>query len=453
MVRINVTGPAVTAAEAGEYGLWEQVGRDAYKVGKDIYNRKRPRASDYEVIDMKRSSDASSKSEWTRNTRLKGERLTVGSNPEYTKSYHRYGKKARRMRIDRLIEATLNTTVARFQGLNPTHNTNRRYYLSVDTSQQNVTYLPMYAMNLTALPFMGQDDVNGPAAYTTVPFYRLVKYGTLGASQNYQWNIENGVQIDGSANNRWIREKGNLYNSVPLLYRHKWSDIQLLCEIPKRCNNMKVHMALVKFDNGCGPLRYFYKESDNTLMRFDEPVTASEQGSCDEFWESFWAHRVVHPLSRFQQANKSKKLRILKHTVITCTANDVAGTIPLWHEYKLWFDNDRIYNPCTSGQLEQQTTAYEGQMMKEVIPGDHAAAASYADYPHRTNTKLNTNCVGLFDDIYKDVWFVVWADKLDTPLEAGIEECSFDIKVRTCFQTNMNVSPQTHETIPGTVIP
>lgn len=447
---IVVESAPTAAAWAGEFGLWAESGRQAYRLGRDIYNMagyKRGRA-DY-VRTHGRADNTGADV-------LHGSRLAVGQNVAYTRSYHRYGK-GRSRRYGRLLESVIFKDISFYQGINDSSHGSRFFPLSIDYSAASTTYLPMYAFNLTGLAHNGQLLATDPTALTGAPMYRLRKEGKLAVgTQQYVWGRCDGNNIDASANSRWQREWSSSLNHPTVdTYEHCWSSVKLLFESGTAPMGMKMHVALVKFDNDAGPRRTLYNKALSAYEVYDGAADKHVADQNDEFWEAFWARKVVHPLARFKQDNKTRCIKFLKHVTINCETmnrNDAVGSGPR-HLMNFFFKNHRSYNCKMPGATQVPTMASEGLMIAETVIGDHAAGTTPLNKPYQTNQLVPSSVSGLFDDAGKEVYMLIWCDMFGNEQSSGSNTCSFDILVRNKYMMSANpysgISTNVTNNIPG----
>lgn len=423
-------------ADAGQLGLFAEAGEQFRDVAGDLWNNA---AGYFRRKKMKRSyikAFGRANDQGPPFNVLKGTKLVLGQNTEWSNSIHRYGSSYKTGRIDKLLNATIYKDVVRFAGMNPMGNATRFVPLDFNGSWNDITKFPFYVFNLTAIPYQGY-DAGISAKYCTIPGYRLQKHGTLTHNtRQYQWKRIDGISPNNSLNYRWQKETVTSdYHPIVDVYRHCWSNIELLLNTPAQCAGMTMHVALIKFVDNVGPRREYYRADNTTPYFYDSELSEKEMQVNDSFWEEFMAHRVVHPMARFNVANKNRCIKYLKHIQLKCDGASL--TQGNFHKLKLFFNNGRIYNPKMVGLVENQGVASENKMITEIIPGAHGdvTVQTLVAKPGNYNQISSERAGGLYDVPSKDVWLAVWTDMYNTEFQsASTAECSFDFSIRAKFE-------------------
>jgi len=377
------------------------------------------------------------------NNKLGGSTVAVGQAAHYTQSSSKYGRTVGSYgpkALQRMVKLSLQSSTYRFQSMTSllTHTAGE---FSKDLSVKcNVAAgvtasidLPMYCFNLSSTPSNGE----------IFPFYRAQKVtpGGVGLSpvvNNYQWVVESGEANTkaGALSATWYLETAKDPPTVASEYRHDWSSVEMLFNCAKH-NPCTIHVALVRFDNEVGPVRKYWSGSENA--NYDDVLAPDsiEQSEIDVFWESFWAPRIVHPLSSFKNPVKKSYIKFLKHEKII--VNDVGLPFeggsgipenPTMHLKKLFYNNGRSFNLTTS-------KASDTVNANVVPPVAGNAAGEFGTVAHGYNTQITENSTALFPDRDKDTWLLVWADHYPDPsggvLNPMLKHCTFDFRVRSKF--------------------
>lgn len=369
------------------------------------------------------------------NNILHGDKLVVGDRSEFTKSYHKCNHGVRARKLGDKFNTCRGTFIAkRIEPIGTSLAEIRSVPLTFDIATADVTKLPAFALNLSALAWQGlSSDANARTPqYYSVPFYRLQKAGALSTgSAQYTWVKEIVQNADSSFNYFWNRKETDFPSYVSPYYKHDWSNIRLLfsCGGYSHCT---IHAELVQFRNGCGPRREYLTQGTGVYSVFDSAMDSKTESSNDVFWESFWAHRVVHPLSEYQNPDKDKQIkRIASYSIKT---NNLADNRANLHNMNIFYKDGRIMSLRNSQFQDSNTGALNTQdVIKQPIVGVHAAGEDLRNAA-LTNQVINWKQSFIYnEDRAKDTWLFVYADMYPP---YGIENapCSFDFSVTNKYE-------------------
>jgi len=381
--------------------------------------------------------------------KLSGSTIAVGQAAQYTQSTSKYGRKVGSYgpkALARMVKLSLQSAIYRFQSLTSliTHVPGEfsqplQVKCNVVAGNTETIDLPMYCFNLSSNPSQAPGTV-------IRPFYRARKLTPLGVGlstgvPNYGWTMASGVSntVDGALSLAWQLEECKDPPTVAAEYRHDWSSIDLLFNCAKH-NPCTIHVALVKFKNEVGPNRMYFKEGLPASTSWDDVLDPAsiEQSEIDVFWESFWAPRIVHPLSSFKNPVKRNYIEFIKHEKIVVNDNGQSfeggsgiPENPTMHLKKLFYNNGRNFNNTTA-------KASDTQVAGDIIPpvqGNPAGVFGTKSYGFNTITReMETS---IYPDRDKDTWLLVWADHFPDPsgdiLNPSLKHCTFDFKIRSKF--------------------
>lgn len=374
-------------------------------------------------------------------------------------------------------------------------------------------FMPVYAFDLGTQPGQGIYGTSKTGHnLQSIPMYRLRKNFTVGTAlsssvDNYVWTPVLGLNnyshnASTAYSPYWCQE---IKDTDPQAYQQVkrcWNDIELLFQC-NRTMECKIHVAVVKFDRFTGPRRN-YSQGDTsvtvanaqqalpTLYTYDETVVGNDRSGVDVFWESFFDKRYAHPLSQYNQANKTRRIKFISHEVIDChpdpniynsgtttadeytvgpppalshtitggTTNITGSGVTYTHKKKLFVRGGKWIN-CASnvpadGQFARGTYMY-GQQPPVVCTGGGPSDNGF-DKSYGFNVIDRTvQAVHLIDDYSRkhedgNPWLLVWMeqpipvtyhvggyvdgtykwapdDTFNTTYNPGC--CSFDVKVRS----------------------
>lgn len=302
--------------------------------------------------------------------------------------------------------------------------------------------LPVYAMNLSALPFKG----NSTGTYATYPMYRLSKLlpdaGTGPTNPNNETNYfwskvskkkSNSLGEDETYPDRhkWYIEKQDGTPSSDK-YIHDWSDINIMFQACKKWQT-RVHVQIVSFLNDVGPRRSHYMTGDETGEQiFDAAITDSEANcNIDFFWDRFLQKKIVHPLAAHMQPDiNERNMAIFKNdTVVLPIATTISTAAePLTNQYKLYYTNGNTYNTCYD--LEEERTGWQ------MVNHNAAPTATQLTVPPGfcTSSTIEPTKTAYVHNRAADKWLLLSAEvfQRDQPFDAD-HYPSFDINVRSKF--------------------
>jgi len=434
-----------TVAAVGGVAANVAVGAGVYAFAKNMStSHKRARASE---TGKGNASDA------TMNYSLGGGTVQVGQDVHFSKSNSKYGRSSGSLKgraLQKMVKMATQTATYRLQSLADFGNLGTELSLKLDvkttvvppvgevpgyTSQID---LPMYCINLSANPAIAGGRV-------LFPCYRAQKKTPLGypldrTVKNYTWINQQLAQNlpDGLASHEPQLESSTQVVVPSSTYRHDWSNIQLLFNCARH-NPCTIHVAIVKWVGEAGPNTETYLAGEGTVPFYDDPDPASEeQADIDVFWESFWAPRIVHPLSSFPVPDKSKHLKFLKHERIVVNdngnPNDYVGTVtndnPTMHLKKLFFRNGSFFNMASNKSIDDTV----GDILPPVSAGPLGV---FGHRPGAYNAFVRQEDPDYLNDRWKDTWLLVWADHFPDHISSGplnqMKHCTFDFKIRSQY--------------------
>lgn len=236
-------------------------------------------------------------------------------------------------------------------------------------------YLPVYAFDLGTQPGQGiYGTTKTGHNLQSIPMYRLRKNYTNGTAlstsvDNYVWKPVCGFQnyqynATGAYSPYWNQEIKDVDPQGFSQVKRCWNDIEILFQC-NRTMDCKIHVAVVKFDRFCGPRRQ-YTAADTaltvtnsssavpTLLSYDETVSGNDRYGVDTFWESYFDKKFSHPLSQYNQQNKTRRLRFISHETIDChpDANVPATAATTTTEYMP--DGVTVSHRLTSSESSKQ---------------------------------------------------------------------------------------------------
>lgn len=415
---------------------------------------------------------------------LKGGVVDVGQLPKYTTQKSSYGRKPVPSKNKRVA-------IFRWQSLSGTKNAGRSLSLVNYLPDPDTISMPMYAFNLSAIGGQGRyidkDFAGGTQAAAgffhdtlNVPMYKLNKHKGADwldpATRNYRWTPVRGQNnhpdnlpweygtrySEGSYAYCWDHERlDDVPNGYPSA-RHLWSQVRMLIECSDQMN-CKIHVAVAKLDDTIAPSRHYtrriavyqeaqpgppvkpagYRWDENTpLQEYDDVpgVGTKETQNADAFWESFWSHRVIHPLATYSQPNKHKFIKFLKHEVINVNPYEYLGGEKFQVQKDLMVFDGRYQNLTEDTKTDAvRRGTYDNINSGEVNVGPVQA------WPTVTPSTILSNVLGYnqmvrirdlcsYQDRYKDTWLLVWMDGYHLDNTDLNHACSFDMVVRSKFE-------------------
>lgn len=291
------------------------------------------------------------------------------------------------------------------------------------TTANNVTELPVYAFNLSSLPYQSTTDPGGTAIMASLPMYRL-RFDSSQASPKYMWTSYAGVGNDGEGVEnvkRWRLEDMNTNEPARNPYwQHNWADIRMHF-IGAKNRPVKIHCYVVSFRDECGPMRQMTGISTEDPVNYDDsyPETALAQEN-DNFWNHYLATKVFSPI-RTSKCDYPRKLIVHKHESVLLNP-DVSinnDTNPV-QVVKKWFYRFDQY--------------YKG--VKDDPEGDDIVNVSRPEY----NNDFKNEVASLFPKRSADKWLLIVGevfDRIENSSDTNLTQPSFDINVR-CKYTLVN---------------
>lgn len=410
--------------------------RDAYDHIREILSEERAYVQAQIAAGHTRAAMAGQKRKVTNDQnpdqgRLQGPNITTGDICLYSRDYMKcslgnYGSLGRK---DLVRKGTF-----LFKGMNEYTTAKRKYELSVDVGTENRIYLPMYAINLSAIAWQGYtvgNDLIGQ--YKTIPMYRLIKNGDLATgTTNYVWERIYGQNADGTSDVIWHRKWTDGVTDATPKYKHNWSNIRMLIECAHNADCI-LHTDIVKFRNGCGPRRE-YVDATAAIGVFDPALPDRENSSNDVFWESFWAHRIVHPCAEYTNTDKEKNIVFVKKGSIRMNMNE--ASFPNYHYRSIFFRDGAVRSLQDSRHSDSTSGSTLNENLKaQPLDGTHAAGVSARTEPYLTNQVMAVRESSIYnEDREKDYWLLVYSDMLPIRHNALNEHCSFDISVTNKYE-------------------
>lgn len=421
---------------------------------------------------------------------VSGGHVTVGGGTSHIRNHTRYGKKPR-------SKFSAKKFVFRWQSLVATRLTDRSLPLNTSEGPTNID-LPMYAFNLSsfggqdraivAVPQQGGGTINKVTdlfGRRNIPMYRLSKTHPAGNwldpnVQNYIWNpvvgynnlpgyngfggTGNDVLLQGYSTNNtntqdayaWQHEVMDDIPGTVDYVRHMWSQVKLLINCTQQ--DCRVHVALAKFIlPEAGPVRgHTYLEYKvNGVSGYtgatgvvEVPFVADDKNRavpCDEcndsdcFWENFWSHRIVHPLSSTNPADKTKCIRFLKHEIIQKNTDLTNELTTSQIEKTLFFGSGRyehLQNNIRCDTERRGNISNAGVANCPLVQNYSTAAPNpvlgdMLGYNQIVRPRSNA----CYQDRYKDCWLLIWMDMPKT-YNNLTGKCTFDIVVRNKFEVD-----------------
>jgi len=435
---------STTAAVIGGVAANVAVGAGVYAFSKSKFkmskaeSSKRARVSD----NMGMSADA------TLNYNLRGSTVAVGQDAHFTKSNSKYGRSSGSLKgraLQKMVKMATQTAVYRLQSLadmgGPAATLSRQLSVVPNVADGATQFidLPMYCINLSANPAI----VGGRELF---PCYRVRKQTPLGVPldrtvKNYTWVNQqlSQNQADGTNSHAPQLESSTQAVIPSSTYRHDWSNIQLLFNCARH-NPCTIHVAIVKWVGEAGPNTETYFAGEGVVPFYDDPDPASEeQADIDVFWESFWAPRIVHPLSSFPVPDKARHIKFLKHERIvvndngqpndyTSAANTDNATM---HLKKLFFRNGTFFNMASNKSVDETV----GDILPPVSAG---SAGGFGHRPGGYNSFVRQIDPDILNDRWKDAWLLIWADHFPDHSfgeSSHLKHCSFDFKIRSQYSS------------------
>lgn len=376
----------------------------------------------------------------TINNEPRGSDIVLQSFPGLTKDYLSCGKYVRKSLGPLYAQRTGVFNVKR---LNAYYNTMLSTLLNFNSATVDgvaVQHLPMYAINLSSLAWQGQGSTT-VGGYNTVPCYRLVRTAADLSSTvtNYYWvRQQNHVALDTQPVDNsegfqfcWNRLSTDGAPCSTPIYKHHWSNISLLFNCGEECD-CTIHTDIVTFPkDGVGPRRQFWNLTTDEMRYMDVDVTGIDRSSIDTFWESFWAHRIVHPLARYQIPNKEKMINFIHKGSLKINQSHAAADANQRHLRKVFWSDGRIRN------------------LKDNVPADRDGVGTL-NAQNLVNNPVNPtlvteqnvnmissgqNCLPYDRARKRDVWLLVYADMLVRPETESSTPipCSFDYSIENKY--------------------
>lgn len=343
-------------------------------------------------------------------------------------------------------------------------------------------WLPMYAFDLTTLPFNGYHiGTKYGNRFESCPMYRLKKttesstglasgpaYSLNPNVHNYTWELQNGmnngptVEFIDKSNPLWNPESVVTNGSNAHAYRNNWNSVDLLfsCTRTEQC---KIHVSLVRFKKFAGPRRHYcnqqvFSQTGVPTVVSDDPIDTHNRTDRDVFWESFWDSKVVHPLCQYVNPTKEKYIDIISDEVIHVLPEDSTENRPFHHLKQLFIRDGATFN-LRSEVTEDMVSGYNpntefASFAQPPVCSD-ATTAGTAEFKYGScfnicNRRTDTGKLYIADQDGNEnnTWLLIWMEQMlpnenqqaystneprqPETLPVLDRQCSFDIKVRRC---------------------
>lgn len=381
---------------------------------------------------------------------LKGSKLAIGEKPTYTSSYSRFGRKG---------FGGFNypdKVLYRFQSLVPLNSLDAANSLLPGPATSDWEYqLPMYCFNLSV---PGDTGISGTVPkkgkYINHPFYRLKKVFRRPADgkaldpsvMNYYWEAAIGINNNpasiplGTTNDRygWYREVADQLPHNASYFKNLYNEIKLLFRARDGCENV-CHVALVQMDQEVCPHRaYQLNDNDGVLDTKDAfympAFDVIKTGQADTFWESFWSHRVVHPMSHYNQEDKKGFIKFLKHETIKIYPTAAyEGVIQYEHLKNMFVGSVGRGTTMIANKSDDSDLTTNGNITNPPVN-----VMNYTDnfgaFCGAYNQITKVSEIGPYPpDRERDVYLLIWCDHKGGVGQVGDMGCSFDLQVRSAF--------------------
>lgn len=366
-------------------------------------------------------------------------------------------KKLRRLQKIMLKDKLRDTSViARYQGLSTyvykdkSLGTNSLFYTMdkrfLDVNQ-NSSWMPVYAFNLTSSPITDRINNTTLAGYT-YPFYRLWKLIDAAAAtdkthQNYGWTPLAGQNDTGATATikSYIIEQNNTAASTgdttsvktTDVYEHLWSRVGLTLS-----NNGKTpirfHIATVQFKNRyAGPMRRYYDGAAEQVYDINDATKYMSQA--DLWWDHFLSNKTAHPLRTAIQGTRTKDV-VLKTYECICLEPSPLNTGPATvmgpvHTWKKFVENGSLYKCINPDVIEGTHKPNLNAGIGVVNPVMNYNVFSTADSGRQTP----------FPAREKDTWLLIWIEDYGitkTSNDISNPDVTFDLAIRSKFSYNNN---------------
>lgn len=208
-------------------------------------------------------------------------------------------KRGRYKRVLRRLIKKINRSnvsmVCRWQSL--TDNFQKTLTLSQSLSyftRVNDIYLPVYAFNISALPFNKHNASGSVVDAQTYPLYRLYKTST----NTYRWEptVGNNNSNDGQTESyTWTREDVTSATGTTQQitdYTLDWVNFRLMLKGAHDLDT-KVDVMEVSFLNDGAPIRQYWNGS--TSVENDPAPTGDQENEITAWWDHYLAARTAHP--------------------------------------------------------------------------------------------------------------------------------------------------------------
>lgn len=383
-------------------------------------------------IDMPRRQ-----TELTHNPAPRGSDIVLQERPGLTRDYLRCGyKKGKKSQLG--PKYAVRKGVFKIKRLNGYDQLQLSTALSHATVDATYVGLPMYCINLSALAWQGQGTTN-VGSYNTIPMYRLVRTEadlTTGTA-NYTW-LRQECHVDQTAQPTsntegwqfcWNRKNTDGYPTATPYYQHHWSNIKLLFQCSEDCDCI-VHTDIVQFpEEHVAPRRQYWEVGDgtsNVVTYMDNGADNAERAPIDVFWESFWARRIIHPLSEYQNPDKSKYIKFLHKGSLRINQSTNSMDQNQRHMRSIFWNDGKIYNLRDSAVYDKNT---QGTLNAQNLVNN--PVTRLADDYNRTNqVESNTNVLPYNRDRRLDTYLLIYADMLQRPKPTITPvPCTFDFQI------------------------
>jgi len=369
--------------------------------------------------------------------------LVLGTLATHSTSYAKYGRKGYGgYRFPKNV-------IYRFQSLKPMHDPGAHPLMGGASGSDFYYNLPMFAIDLSDAGDMGiSATVPDKGRWVIHPMYQLRKTWDVAAplrntQSNYNWVPVAGVNNNpasapGGASNDtygWYREQADDGPCNGRLNKHLWSQIKVNLVCSNSAENT-CHIGIVRFDEDVAPIRK-YIDNDNSVLppanTIDTDFSGSEERCSrkDMFWESFWAHRIVHPMSMWCNPDKDRYMKILHHTTIKALPHN--GIDPVTHMREIFVGSLGVNN-CTSSKYNEVYDIISNGEVRN--PPLRAAdyASRFGEYCGAYNQVLKHSMPSPYqDDKNRTKWLLIWCDHKGGASAVGDLGCAFDVQVRSKF--------------------
>lgn len=237
-------------------------------------------------------------------------------------------KRTSAKRILKKLEMASDHLISRFQSLtsSPGIASSLSQVLSYYT-EADKQYLPVYALNLSAIAFNSSNNSGTVQQWAGYPLYRLTKSST----NQYRWESQLGISCTAAGGNdsAWQREDWSPGYSTTVdvtKYTLDWVSARIMV---RAADTVDTHVDFyeVSFKDWASPQRTAWNGSANVTE--DPAPTGDDENQLKCWWDHYLAARTVHPFrsTYLPKGVTENAWKIYRHKTISMGPMNNAQTI------------------------------------------------------------------------------------------------------------------------------